>query len=133
MKKLLLIGALVGLMVAGAPAEDYNLAGTGSTKTIKLTGQDTVNISGSANHITLEGNGDSLNLMGSSNEVTVRAKIDSVDVMGSSNTITIDGEVDSVNLVGSVNKVVLIVRPGRAKPSVNRVGANNNISEQNAK
>lgn len=133
MKKMLLACTLVGLMAVAAPAESFNFAGSGVNKTVNLSAGDEVNVSGSANRLVLTGTGDSLNVMGSANKLTVNAGLDAVDVVGSSNTITVDGAVGSVNLVGSSNKVVLIRRPGRELPSVNRIGANNTVTEQDGK
>lgn len=128
MKKFLLIC----LLVLSAQAETYNLAGASAQKAITLKGDDSVNLSGSSNQIDLDGSGEGLSVMGSSNKVNVRARLESVDVMGSSNQITIDGAVETVNLMGSSNKIVLIKRKGRALPSVNRVGTNNTVTEQNS-
>lgn len=133
MKRFVLGCALVLSLVAGGMAEDVTIAGSAVNKTLTLQGEDSVSVTGSSNHLVLEGNGDSLSVMGSSNHLSVKAKIDSVNVMGSMNELTIDGVVDSVNLVGSGNKVVLIKRAGRALPDVSRVGQGNTVTEQDAR
>ena len=94
-----------------ALAEDVNLACSRVTKTIQLTGSD------------------SLNLTGSENSITVTGKGGSIQIVGSHNTFVLDADVEAVQVVGSNNTIKVVPKPNRKKPTWQSMGTNNGLTE----
>ncbi|MEW6280801.1 MAG: DUF3060 domain-containing protein [Candidatus Eremiobacterota bacterium] len=109
MRNLILALALIGIVSGACLADTYNLAGNNLNKEMTLTTEDTVNLMGNHNTVTVRGTGDVINLM------------------GNHNTVILDGVVEVVNLTGNHNTLKIIQASGRPRPHVNEMGSDNKV------
>lgn len=118
----------VGLALAApAPAESRVIMDNKQQETVTLQKDETLQVLGNQNQLTVLGNQGRVAVAGNQNQLTLKASGGACEVTGNANQITVDGSWAKLDVLGNKNQIRIVKRPGQADPVIRELGKDTQI------